>query len=94
VSACERELFRLDVDAEQSNARKLLTEDGQDGADAAADLEQACTGLEPSSVADQPVTPVLRLLDEPLLLARAVAVDVLGDALRLGTAPHPARPSR
>jgi hypothetical protein len=64
-------------------ARKFLSEDRQDGADSAAHLEQACPRLELSAVADQPVTPVLGLLDEPMLLARSIAVNVLGYASRL-----------
>ena len=64
------------------HARELLPQDGEHGADAAADLEQARTRLELGSVADQPVSPMLRLLDEPLLLGRAVSVNVLGHAVQ------------
>ena len=43
----------------------------------APDVEQPRVGLQPCAVENQ-VTPVLGLLDEPLLFARAVTVDVLG----------------
>jgi hypothetical protein len=78
VSAREFELLRLDVDAEESGLRELLTEDREHGADAAADLEQACSRLERRAVTDQSLSPVLCLLDEPLLLARPVAMNVTG----------------
>ena len=58
------------------DARELLSEHGQDRAGAAADLEQPRPGRELGAVADQPLAPVLGLLDEPLLLGRPVAVDV------------------
>jgi hypothetical protein len=57
----------------------------QDGAHAAGHLDEAGTRLELGVVADQPMSPVLRLLDKAVLLAYAVAVDVLGDASRLGS---------
>jgi hypothetical protein len=63
VPAGEVELLRLDVDAGQADARELLSEHREHCTDAAADLEQACPGLELGAVADQPVPPVLRLLD-------------------------------
>src|ERR671914_1848289 len=81
MSAGELQLLRLDVDAGQADARELLPEHGQDGADAATDLEQARPRLELRAVADQPVPPVLRLLDEALLLGRAVTVDVVGQSM-------------
>jgi hypothetical protein len=90
VNAGEIKLLSLDIDAEESNTREFLSEDRQDRADSAADLEQACSGLELGAVADQPVSPVLCLLDEPVLLARAVAVNVLGYGIRLGSGAHPA----
>jgi hypothetical protein len=39
VAASELELFRLDVDADELNARELLAEDRQDSAYAATNLE-------------------------------------------------------
>jgi hypothetical protein len=74
----ELELLRLDVDARQADARKFLPEHRQYRTRAGADLEQPRPGLELSAVSDQPVAPVLRLLHEPLLLGRPVAVHVLG----------------
>src|SRR4029453_3120182 len=85
MSVRELELLLLDVDADKADAREFLPEDRQDGADSAAHLEQACPRLELSAVADQPVAPVLGLLDEPMLLACSVAVNVLGYASRLGS---------
>ena len=85
MSARELELLRLDVDPEETDAGELLPEDCEDGADSAADLEQACSRREFRAVADQPVPPVLSLVDEALLLPRAVAVYVLGDATRVGS---------
>jgi hypothetical protein len=79
-------LFLLDVDSDEADPREFLPQDGEDGANSAADLEQAGTRLEPGAVADQSVSPVLRLFDKAVLLACAVAVDVLGDASRLGSA--------
>jgi len=76
VFPSEVELLLLDVDAEQLDARVLLTKHRQDCADATADLEQTCPRLELGAVADQPVPPVLSLLDEPLLLRRPVTVNV------------------
>ena len=76
------ELLRLDVDAGEIEAGEFLPEHRQDSAHAGTDLEQACAGLELGAVSDQPVPPVLRLLDEPFLLGSPVAVDVLA---------HPAR---
>lgn len=49
VSSRERELFRLEVDAEQLHAWELLTEDRQHRADPAADLEQARSRASSSS---------------------------------------------
>jgi hypothetical protein len=77
VSAGVVELFWLDVDAVQTHARKFVAEDCEHCADAAADLEQTRARRERRAVGDQPVSPVLRLLDQALLLARAVAVDVV-----------------
>jgi hypothetical protein len=85
VSAGEFELFLLDVDAGKSDVRELLAEDRQYSADPAADLEQACSSLQLCSVADQSLSPVLSLLDEPLLLARAVAMNVPGYRSRVGS---------
>jgi hypothetical protein len=85
VASGELELSRLDVDAGESKARELLPEDGEYRADSAADLEQARPGVEPGAVADQAVSPVLCLLDEPLLLAGSVTMNVLGYAARLRT---------
>ena len=65
MAAGELELLRLDVDAEELDARVLLTEYRQHRAHAAADLEQPGPGLEHGAVADEPVSPVLGLLDEP-----------------------------
>jgi hypothetical protein len=76
VPARELELSRLDVDAGENEARKLLAEHCEHRACAGAYLEQARSGLELRTVADQAVPPVLRLLHEPLLLRCAVAVDV------------------
>ena len=84
VAAGEVELTRFDVNAGESNAREFLPEDREYRADSAADLEQARPGVEPGSVADQAVSPVLRLLDQPLLLAGSVTMNVLGYATRLG----------
>jgi hypothetical protein len=52
VSAREFELFLLDVDADELDVREFVTEDGEDGADSAADLEQACSPLQFGAVAD------------------------------------------
>jgi hypothetical protein len=71
------ELPRLDVDAGQADARELLPEHGQDGPHACSDLEQARPGLELCPVGDQPVSPVLGLLHQALLLGSPVAVNVL-----------------
>jgi hypothetical protein len=76
VAASELELLRLDVDARQADTRELLPEHGEDGAGTAADLEQARPRLELRPVSDEPVAPVLRLLHEPLLFGRPVAVHV------------------
>ena len=84
VTAGEVELPRLAVDAEQAEPRKFLSEHRQYCTHSAADLEQARSGRELRAVGDQPVPPVLRLLDEPLLLARSVAVNVVGHACRVG----------
>ena len=78
MSAGVLELLRLDVDAGQVEPGEFLPEHRQDGAHAGTDLEQACAGLELRAVRDQPVPPVLSLLDEPLLLGSPVAVDVAG----------------
>jgi hypothetical protein len=78
VHTRELELLRLDVDAEQLHAPVLLPKHREHGADTAAHLEQPRPGLERSAVADQPMAPVLCLLDEPLLLGRSVAVDIGG----------------
>jgi hypothetical protein len=78
VLAGERELLRLDVDAVELDAGELLSEHGEHRTHPATDLEQTGAGRERGAVGDQPVTPVLRLRDEPLLLLRSVAVDVLG----------------
>ncbi len=88
--ARELELLLLDVDADEADPREFLPQYGEDGADAAADLEEAGTRLELGAVADQPVSPMLRLLDKAVLLACAVAVNVLGDAPRLGSASQAA----
>ena len=85
MAAGELELSRLDVDAGKPNAREFLPEDGEYRADSAADVEQARPGVEPGSVADQAVSPVLCLLDQPLLLAGSVTMNVLGYATRSGT---------
>jgi hypothetical protein len=90
VLARELELLLLDVDADEADPREFLPQDGEDGADAATDLEETGTRLELGAVADQPVSPVLRLLDKAVLLACAVAVNVLGDASRLGSASQAA----
>ena len=83
MAAGELELSRLDVNAGESNAREFLPEDGEYRADSAADLEQARPGVEPGSVADQAVSPMLCLLDQPLLLAGSVTMNVLGYTTRL-----------
>ena len=72
------ELLRLDVDSRQADAGELLSQYRQHSAHAGPDLEQARSGLELRAVADQPVAPVLRLLHEPLLLGRPIAVHVPG----------------
>jgi hypothetical protein len=94
MAAGEFELLGLDVHADQVDVRKLLPEDCEDGADSAADLEEPRTRLEVRAVADQPVSPMFGLLDKPVLLARSVAVNILGDASRLGSVLHPASESR
>lgn len=71
------ELRGLDVDPVETDAGELLSQHGQHGAHAAADLEEPRPGLEGRAVRDEPVPPVLCLLDESLLLARAVPMDVL-----------------
>jgi hypothetical protein len=78
VPAGELELPRLDVDAHEADAREFLAEYREYRTDATADLEQPCTGLEVRPVADQPVPPVLGLLDQPLLFGRGVSVNVAG----------------
>jgi hypothetical protein len=78
VAAGEVELLRFDVDSREDDPRKLLAEDSEHRTDAAPDLEQPRARRKRSAVGDQPVTPVLRLLDESLVLARPVAVDVVG----------------
>jgi hypothetical protein len=85
MSAGELELLLLDVHADEADAREFLPEDRQDGAHSAAHLEHTCPRLELRAVADQPVSPVLSLLDEPMLLACSIAVNVVGDASRLGS---------
>src|SRR2546429_2339364 len=77
MSPSEVELLLLDVDAEQLDTRVLLSQYRQDCADATADLEQTCSRLEFRAVANQSVTPVLGLFDEPLLLRRPITVNVL-----------------
>jgi catechol 2,3-dioxygenase-like lactoylglutathione lyase family enzyme len=77
MAARELELCRLDVDADETQTGKLLSEHGQHRADATSDFEQACTGAELRAIRDQAMAPVLGLLDEPLLLDRPVSVDVL-----------------
>jgi hypothetical protein len=67
VSASEFELFLLNVDAEESDVREFLTEDREDGADSTADLEQPCSTLGLCAVADQPLSPMLCLLDRALV---------------------------
>jgi hypothetical protein len=52
VSAGEFKLFAFDVDAEESGVWEFLTEDGEDGSDSAADLEQPRPMLEFCAVAD------------------------------------------
>ena len=84
VLASEVELLRLDVDAEQPNARELLPEHREHRAHARADLEQPRPRLELRPVPDQPVPPVLGLLHEPLLLGRSIAVDVAGHGRTCG----------
>jgi hypothetical protein len=86
-------LFLFDVDADEPDVRESLTEHREDGADSAADLEQASSALERGAVADQPISPVLGLLDEPLLLARAVAMNVAGHSSSLGRTPVFADPA-
>jgi hypothetical protein len=51
VRARELELLRLDVGPIQAHPAVLLAEHGENGADAAADLEQPRAGLEPGAVA-------------------------------------------
>jgi hypothetical protein len=77
VPAGEVELLRLDVDADEADARKFLPEHCQHGTCAAADLEEARSRLELRAVSDQTMPPVLRLLHEPLLLGGRVAVNVV-----------------
>jgi hypothetical protein len=60
-----------------------VTEDGQHRTDAAADLEQARSLVELRPVADQPVSPMLGLFHEPLLLGRAVSVNVAGHVVQV-----------
>ena len=78
VPAGERELRRLDVDPVQDDPRELLAEHRKHRADTAADLEQPRPRLQRGAVRDQTVAPVLRLLDEALLLTGAVAMHVVG----------------
>ena len=77
------ELLRLDVDAGEAQTGELLPEHGEHGPDAAAQLEEARPGLERRPVDDQPLAPVLRLLDQPLLLARPVSVNVLRHLVKM-----------
>jgi hypothetical protein len=76
MPARELELLRLDVDAGQANAGELLPEHRQDGTNSTTHLEQARPRLELRSVADQAVSPVLRLFHQALLFGRSVAVNV------------------
>jgi hypothetical protein len=76
VRAGELQLLRLDIETEEPHARILLTKDGQHGAHPAAHLEEPRARLERRSVANQPVPPVLGLLDQPLLLRRRIAMHV------------------
>jgi hypothetical protein len=93
MAAGELELLLLDVHADEVDVREFLPEDRQDCADSAADLQEACAWLEVGAVVDEPVSPVLGLLNEAALLARSVAVNVLGYASRLSSALHPASES-
>ena len=63
VRAGGLQLLRLDVETEEPQARILLPKDGQHGAHPAADFEEPRARLERGSVPDQPVPPVLGLLD-------------------------------
>src|ERR671923_1665688 len=82
--ARERELPPLTVDAEEPDARELLAEHREHRARPTADLEEARSRGQGRSIADEPLSPMLRLRDEPFLLRRAVAVHVLGHVRRLG----------
>src|SRR5919198_1194166 len=81
----------LDVDAGQLRARELLPQHREHRPDAAADLEHTRPGLERRPVTDQPVSPVLGLRHEPLLLGGAVAVHVApcAHAASIGADPRP-----
>ena len=61
----ERQLPRLDVDPVQADAGVLLAEHG-DAAPTPDPLPAAASPARGSPVTDQPVAPVLRLLDQPL----------------------------
>lgn len=88
-SRCSRELQlrRFDVHACELHAWELLPENAEHRADAAADVEEARARRQLRPVGDQAMPPVLGLLDEPLLLARPVAVDVFRHEPRLGVTP-------
>src|SRR5919198_131740 len=81
----------LDVDAGQLRARELLPQHREHRPDAAADLEHTRPGLERRPAPDQPVSPVLGLRPEPLLLGGAVAVHVApcAHAASIGADPRP-----
>jgi hypothetical protein len=83
--AGEFELLLLNVYADEVDGREFLPKDGQDRTDSAADFEEACTRRQVRAVSDQPVSPVLSLLDKPMLLACPVSVNVLGYVSTLGS---------
>src|SRR5215213_5488640 len=83
MPARERELLRLAVDAGKAHAGKLLAQHGEHSARAAADLEEPRSPRECRPVTDEPLSPVLGLRNEPFLLGRPVAVDVLGHVARV-----------
>jgi hypothetical protein len=80
----ELELLRFNVHAGEVDAREFLSKDRQHRTDSAAHLEETCSRLELRAVTDQAVAPVLGLIDEPMLLACPVSVNVLGYVSTLG----------
>jgi hypothetical protein len=81
----ELELLPFNVHAGEVDRREFLSKDRQYRADSAADLEEACARLEFRAVTNEAVPPVLGLIDEPMLLACPVSVNILGYVSTLGS---------